>query len=98
MSTPTLTSRLWGLAKQSAQEIGVPSFTEDNKTYVVTDAFTPFAHCTCPDNQYRGRERPCKHIMFARQAIEQMTALRLDLRDQLNDPQEGVRLREAATG
>ena len=32
--------------------------------------FTDTNACSCPDFQYRGRERPCKHIRAYREALE----------------------------
>ena len=32
--------------------------------------YTTMDACSCPDWQYRGRERPCKHVKALRAAVD----------------------------
>lgn len=81
----TLTRDLWNIATASARQTEVPSFTKKDTTYTVKDAFTPFYSCTCPDHMARGRQRPCKHVLFVRAAVEEMVGLSRSLREHIKE-------------
>ena len=39
---------------------------EAHRQHVVIQGMTDESFCTCPDNRYRGHDRPCKHREAAR--------------------------------
>ena len=35
--------------------------------------FTTVDRCSCPDFRFRGRQRPCKHVLALRTALDVLT-------------------------
>lgn len=63
-----MTNTIEDALDRAACAMVIPSFTVPDREYIVENATTPFARCSCPHFMNRG-PLTCKHIAFARRAI-----------------------------